>query len=341
MSREFSRGRLATSRGFTLIELLVVIAIIAVLIALLLPAVQQAREAARRTQCKNNLKQLGLALHNYHDVFNKFCYRQGGTDGASDIVSNYQRISGFIGLLPYFDQAPLYNTITTPQVYNSINFPANGPVPWNDNYIPWQAKLPGLICPSDIDGQQTARGKTNYKFSGGSVQNINNQDQFNGLFGINRNQGIRDCTDGTSNTIAMAEVCKNTGSPEVISNMLYNVAGLGANPNVIRTNTYIDAANPRRYVGSAPFVSAESRWSDGMTNATAVNMVLPPNSPSGTENTGWCDSCDGVYPPTSRHTGVIQALLADGTVRAISENIDLGIWRALGSRAGGEVVGEF
>src|SRR5690606_28625210 len=101
--------------GFTLIELLVVIAIIAILIALLLPAVQQAREAARRTQCKNNLKQVGLALHNYHDVFGSFTYKSGGTDrppsSAPCNLGNARRRSGWVGLLPYIDQGPLYNQI--------------------------------------------------------------------------------------------------------------------------------------------------------------------------------------------------------------------------------------
>ena len=99
-------------RAFTLIELLVVIAIIAILIALLLPAVQQAREAARRTQCKNNLHQLGLALHNYHDVFGAFVPKSGGTvrwGGGPCHLGNSERRSGFMGLMPYLDQAPLYN----------------------------------------------------------------------------------------------------------------------------------------------------------------------------------------------------------------------------------------
>src|SRR6187399_3083624 len=109
-------------KAFTLIELLVVIAIIAVLIALLLPAVQQAREAARRTQCKNNLKQLGLALHNYLDVAGMFPHRRGGTDGASATLSNDNHGSGLTMILPYLDQSPLYNQISSTQTFGTTTY---------------------------------------------------------------------------------------------------------------------------------------------------------------------------------------------------------------------------
>src|SRR5262245_47381867 len=119
-------------RAFTLVELLVVIAIIGVLVALLLPAVQAAREAARRTQCNNNLKQLTLALHNYHDTYLFFVYRRGGTAGATTLLGNQNRLSGFIPLLPFLEQQPMYENIragdptTTPDPT-----PPQGQTAWN------------------------------------------------------------------------------------------------------------------------------------------------------------------------------------------------------------------
>ncbi len=178
--------------GFTLIELLVVIAIIAILIALLLPAVQQAREAARRTQCKNNLKQIGLAMHNYHDNYKMF--PPGVVDpGASCTIVNAGRFwGGHVFLLPYIDQAPLYTTL------NPGNPPCGLPLEtftYNGRALLQQA-LPAFSCPSDTGGQvngfHASYTKSNYPVS----EQLGN---------VNTRVSIADITDGTSNTLMHAE----------------------------------------------------------------------------------------------------------------------------------------
>src|SRR5688500_16152212 len=157
-------------RAFTLVELLVVIAIIGVLVALLLPAVQAAREAARRTQCGNNLKQLTLALHNYHDTYLYLVFRRGGTSGGTVDQSNQNRLSGFIPLLPFLEQKPMYDNIANGDP--TITVPPMGKTAWNSwptggVHIGWNDSPDTLLCPSD-NGYSTKLGRLNsYAFSNG------------------------------------------------------------------------------------------------------------------------------------------------------------------------------
>lgn len=202
-------------RGFTLIELLVVIAIIAVLIALLLPAVQQAREAARRSQCKNNLKQFGLALHNYHEVFNMFCPYTGGSGAPLGGLGLRTRVSGVVALLPYYDQSAVANIVS------ALAAGGSSQPPWN-NTAPWNRTFPTMTCPSDpgaVPPVGALRGKRNYVFCAGDGAAGNGDGNTSatpiivrtrGMFAALACYGIRDCTDGTSNTIAMAEAIAPT-----------------------------------------------------------------------------------------------------------------------------------
>jgi len=363
------RPELNRSRGFTLIELLVVIAIIAILIALLLPAVQQAREAARRTQCKNNLKQLGLALHNYHDVFDKFVYMKGGTRGNGDATrfdGNYSRRSGIISLFPYLEQSAQYELIEGGDPTTSPPIPPGGPAGWN-GWAGWNQKMTSLRCPSD-PGVDRPRGVNNYAFSRGDfigTAAASGRDAWdsNGLFALNRTFGLRDITDGSSNTVAIAErqiasfAMGGKGSPTLREGILNNVPAIVTNPGACLAAAALISDGERYTDWSQVKGKFSSTYCDGQPENVAFNTVLPPNSASCTNDANPnSDSAVSVLTASSQHTGGVQVLLADGSVRFISENIDTGnlgvatflganspygVWGALGTRAGGEVVGEF
>ena len=293
-------------RGFTLIELLVVIAIIAILIALLLPAVQQAREAARRTQCKNNLKQLGLAMHNYHDVYGMFpighAYR-GCFDGNCDSNRGGPAWSWGTALLPYLDQAPLFNSFWFEQ---QAAWDQAGPQQTIDstNVLLCQTVLPFNSCPSDAskptnrnDGAIPNSATSSYQGNTSSYNgyagnpNANNiTTRRNGIF--RRINGgpptrIRDITDGTSNTIAIAET---------------------------RWDMQRNGLNRSRWFGSQD--NNGLTGAQGATNALCVQGEWAMN---------W-KQIDGNPQPHrtagSRHEGGAQFLFCDGTVRFISENIN-------------------
>ena len=311
-------------RGFTLIELLVVIAIIAVLIALLLPAVQQAREAARRTQCKNNLKQLGLALHNYHDTFLVFPPGQfqklaedpggGGTLLTPNAGDSTNRSSWMQRILPYFDQAPLFNKFAP-----YMSGPAGMAFQWPGA----DTILPAFMCPTDPAGPKnsTANDRPNQGFSGNYVVCAGSTSfgqaggglNLNGLFFSYSRTSIRDTTDGTSNTLMAGE--------------LLLIKDVDPSGHDIRGRYY-------------------NTWSGN----TFFSSNLPPNTTVGDQHTPWCVSgpkrpCastgDYVQFARSEHTGGVQIAMADGAVRFVSENIDQTTFRGLGSRSGGEVVGDF
>lgn len=300
-------------RGFTLIELLVVIAIIAVLIALLLPAVQQAREAARRASCKNNLKQIGLALHNYHDQFRCFPPGYISVDPATGMMSPLEGGSGAgwaLMLLPQIDQSPLYNKFN---LNLQITDPVNAPL--------IQTPLTAFICPTDTapdrawdiedeasPGTVLARLATaNYIAAFGTVSlddcenpigtapvTAQGQCSGNGAVYHNSRTSLRDFTDGTSSTCLVGE---RKTRPE--SGWWSTWAGMVAGGE--------EAG--QRILGCLDHV---------------------PNHPSAHFDD---------Y--SSHHVGGTHFLMGDGHVRFMSENIDGALYQALGTIRGGEVVGEF
>lgn len=309
-------------RGFTLIELLVVIAIIAILIALLLPAVQQAREAARRTQCKNNLKQLGLAIHNYHDVYN--CIPIADVNGTSTPVSAHAR------LLPYIDQGPLFALIDFNVPYNHAN-----------NTAARMVEVPSFRCPSDptpLPG--SVGGRNNYYWNAGNgvvmyASGTTGQPQPNGIIYHSKRYRFADITDGLSNTACMAEKLTGDGS-NGISSPRTDTFSPGTYPNNADEATTQCNAVDVTDLGQQGYSNVGGPWLQQYHSTNQYNHVLPPNG----------RSC--MFPPgriattaNSQHSGGVQIMLCDGSARFVSENIDTDLWRSIGSINGGEKLGEF
>ena len=332
-------------KGFTLIELLVVIAIIAILIALLLPAVQQAREAARRTQCKNNLKQIGLALHNYLDVFTVFppSFVSDGRGTTSGTPGGEWSVHARI--LPYLEESNLYSQMDLKLSYSD-------PSGVNDGIA--TQRIAGFLCPSEVNDMQRVDSSTgaaihypvNYGFNGGTWkvwENANGR-AGNGAFAPNSRFGPRDFTDGMSNTLCFSEVKAFTP---------YNRdggAGTATMPGTAADVELLITAG-----GSNKSSSGHTEWVDGRVHQTGMTVTLPPNAevlvPGGAGPEGDYTSCRedktctgptyAAVTSRSWHIGIVQSLLADGSCRSISENIDLGTWRNVGQRNDGKVLGEF
>jgi prepilin-type N-terminal cleavage/methylation domain-containing protein/prepilin-type processing-associated H-X9-DG protein len=356
--------RAESRRGFTLIELLVVIAIIAVLIALLLPAVQSAREAARRAQCTNNLKQIGLGLHNYHSTHNSFPL--GGTSAWTSAYGPNQSWGTWTAqalLLGYMEGQPLYN---------AINF--NHVCCWDIgayiNQTVSTSIVNTFICPSDglspIPTQNDIwTGSTNNYFASvGSSTDFYNP---NGMFAeALKCYGIQACTDGSSNTIAFGEALVGSQSqpqvkwrsgPVLPAASAICAASGGSNCGwfgVYDVSKYyaaviadLQTCEQGWVVEPNPSVNQKGfRWCENLGGFSLFNTVVPPSP--GDYRFGWCalrgggtnsNASDGQYQnANSNHPGGANFLFSDGSVRFLKSSISIKTYWALGSRAQGEIV---
>lgn len=347
--------------GFTLVELLVVIAIIGVMVGLLLPAVQAAREAARRMQCSNNLKQLALAQHNYESTYNALPARRSGSTGGPGGNQNTSNQAGlctsFIGSLPFMEQQPLYDMIAA----GDLTFPPMGPNGWV-GWAVWNNSPASVRCPSDPENLPGGRRNT-YSFSvGDQVAGINQGERLRGLYGAVQQVRFRDITDGLSNTAMISERLIHIGhaGQNPIAVQLQEqefLTGSAFLPAVLTSpGACFTTVQQRWYTaGSTVNNRAGRMWTYGAVSGVGFNTVLPPNSPSCFASGSWADTDGMVIPPTSRHPGGVNLALADASVRFISNSINsgnvtlpppgntnaispYGVWGALGSKSGGETV---
>lgn len=362
--------------GFTLVELLVVIAIIGILVGLLLPAVQAAREAARRMQCSNNLKQMSLAALNYESANRRFPARQSGA-GYNHAGGHRMRLSIFVSILPYIEQNARYEAILA----------APNVVPWA-NHVNFNLQIPGFLCPSDAfnpttdpRGAGAPNGKSSYASNGGDgyvasvLSPAERTDALQGTLAATRpmaNRGvfgrfdfqtIGSISDGTSNTLMFAERSIPT---DRLGKGMVMVDAAATN-----LATYSPLSCRAYWFGTqyaptaAPFTqdtSSGHRWADGVAFFANFTTILPPNTASCLlGNPNWASGGGhfgpGIWTPSSEHTGGVNAANCDGSVRFLSQSIDAGnltmpapasiggggmspygVWGAMGTKAGGEVV---
>ena len=359
-------------RGFTLIELLVVIAIIAVLIGLLLPAVQAAREAARRAQCTNNLKQIGLALHNYHDIYRVFPMSTTAAGPAANGACLSGLFSWHAGILPQIDQQPLFNAVNfqvgnaddcsdPDMLFSSATIGSGHP-----NATASHTVLGVYLCPTDSYDLTTTMGASrpapqNYSGNAGWTPDTSGPDpgprlgRHNGFIGlvdpiekVDWHVGpisAARVTDGLSQTVAVAERrIARASDPSDVNAMFaepqatrsFCGGGTGSNRTLDRWKTYCYSVS---FPDPAWTVFQNRAWISGWGHAGSISMqVLPINGRSCHLYGGETDG-NILNTPSSQHPGGINVLFGDGGVRFVKEEVSMPVWWAIGTRDGGEVVG--
>ena len=322
-------------RGFTLIELLVVIAIIGVLIALLLPAVQAAREAARRAQCTNNLKQLGLAVHNYADTHGRFPIGRGTRPPQPYNDGSRYNYSGFSMILPYIEQSPLFSAIN----FNlTINYQSG-------NTTAQVTVISSYLCPSENQRTPAESAGNNYRFNEGSniLYSCAETDPSgfnaampapNGPFFPERAIRMSEVTDGLSNTALASEKLMGDFNQGIASRQrdVYNVSLSPMPPTIEDAYQACESANSTSIaVGGES--GAGAPWIDGFLHTAIYKHAAPPNKKS-----CYFRPVRLVMSASSNHPGGVNVAFLDGSVKFMKDSIDRVVWRSIGSMNGGEIV---
>ncbi|MBD3675994.1 MAG: DUF1559 domain-containing protein [Planctomycetaceae bacterium] len=349
--------RRTLKRGFTLIELLVVIAIIAVLVALLLPAVQQAREAARRSSCKNNLKQIGLAMHNYHDTFNSLPGSPQACTHDSGTRKCWEGWSGLAMILPFVDQASLYQKLN----FNRYWYDGGASDQTRNEFWVRNSVIQTFLCPSDPVSSSfphSSSSPSSYSLSAGPVATWSISPPV-GPFSFRSSIRFSAIKDGTSNTI-MASECQVglwDNSPQTSVGFRVPTAGAlnnatGTQSSRVYNNDPANIAKIRAYYNSCAstgqgltsHINGEDDrgnrfWASGRVYwGPWFNTLMPPNTQYACDQDTSVTTMD-IKSASSYHTGGVQVLMCDGSVTFVSENIDQGTWIAVGSIRGGETQG--
>jgi len=334
--------------GMTIIELLVVISITGVLVAMLLPAIQAAREAARRAQCRNHLRQIGLALNSYHATHNTFPPGRLRT-----LVDGQGRgFSAYAFLLPYLEAGSLYN---------SIDFNANADDPVANGTALGQT-IAFFLCPSDsvrtlqssvVNGNVVNSAVHNYPLNTGTTFPVSPRNPrgvaVTGVFFENSHVGYREVTDGSSNTVCISETIKSEGGPAVWDNASRTSGFVltAGNDNATKGPELVDYASQCHQAGLLLQQTRGSRWLYGAPGHSMYNHLRPPNDPDVDCRGGlphsirtnyWWDRLSLNIAARSRHSGGVHALFCDGHVQFVSNSIAERVWQALGSRNEGETV---
>lgn len=358
------KSKIHVRGGFTLVELLVVIAIIGVLVGLLLPAVQAAREAARRMSCSNNVKQIGLAIHNYHSAYNQLPQHMGGTKGNNYYNTGILRLSWLVPITPFIEQQALWEQISNPsqEVTPGYTMPGSvsggtwkpmGPGGWLAEYVPWATQVPAFKCPSDPAQPVAGLALTNYaaclgdaidqaqhggKNEWGNYWNDTARRRARaagrGFFEARTALRFRDVLDGLSNTIAVGEIQNSLGQGEVNADWAQNIdfRGTGGHegggqPILCSTGSHINPERPTFFMPGVARGDADRGRGGRWADGRPGYTGFQAILPPNKPNCSANDNAGGgygIWTAGSRHQGGAHVLMGDGAVKFITDSIEAG-----------------